>query len=102
MTISQLESLSEEELELALYIVNVVAPQGFPIEMSPRGLTWFRKGTLEKKFLEIFPKLKPEGHAIYSSLLTKLGVQHEIKYEVKPPSQIPDSVPESGSLSGSL
>ncbi len=84
MTISQLESLTEPELEMALYVANVLRPVRPPIEIPPRGLTWFKKGELEKKLVECFNNVKPEAHPIYSSLLTKLGVQHEIKYEQKP------------------
>lgn len=82
MTLNQLNSLDEQELGLALYVINVLAPPGSPkVEFKPKNLTWFRRGVLEKKFLDIFPMLKPEGHATYSSLLNKLGIQHEIKYE---------------------
>jgi len=96
MTLNQLETLTEDELGLALYVVNVLAPPGSPkTEFGPKNLTWFRRGVLEKKLLDIFPKLKPEGHATYSSLLTKLGIQHEIKYE-QPPA--PVVVPEISSV----
>lgn len=83
MTLNQLESLTEDELAIALYVVNTLRPVKPPIEIPPRGLTWFKKGMLEQKLVECFNNVNPEAHPIYSSLLSKLGVKHEIKYETK-------------------
>ena len=80
MTLDQLNSLDEQELCMALYIVNHISPVQ-NIEIPYRGLTWFRKGELEEKIMDSFPRLKKEGHSVFSSLLLKLGVPHEIKYE---------------------
>jgi hypothetical protein len=88
MTLYQLESLTEEELGMALYIVNTLKPLKPSIELPPRGLTWLRKGELEKRLMESFSFIKPEAHPIYSSLLNKLGIQHEIKYEQPPTGSI--------------
>lgn len=85
MTIEQLSSLNEQELMLCLYVVNVLSPVKGVGEIPPRGLTWFRKGELEKRLMAAFNQVKPDAHSIYSSLLTKLNIQHEIKYE-QPPS----------------
>lgn len=90
MTLAQLESLTEDELAMALYVVNVLRPPKPQIEIPPRGLTWFRKGELERLLIECFNNVKQEAHPIYSSLMTKLGVKFEIKYT-------PVSVPVSGS-----
>lgn len=87
MTLDQLQSLTEDELCIALHVVNFIKPVKPPIEISPIGLTWFRKGFLETKLIESVSWIKPEGLAAYSSLLTKLGIQHEIKQ------QIPESPP---------
>lgn len=86
MTLTQFESLSFEELALASVIINEINPPELieKIDFTPKQLLWFRHDLLIKRILEVFPRLKPEGHAIYSSLLTKLGVQHEIKYEQPP------------------
>lgn len=84
MTIEQLYNLDEQEIMLCLYVVNVLSPVKGVGELPPRGLTWFRRGELEKKLLAAFNHVKPEAHAIYSSLLTKLNIQHEIKYEQPP------------------
>lgn len=85
MTLNQLESLTEDEMGLALYVVNVIAPPSIPkMEFQPRHLTWFKHDALVKKLLDSFSKLKPEGHATYTSLMEKLGVKIEIK-AVPPP-----------------
>jgi hypothetical protein len=85
MTLNQLDTLSEDELAIALYIVNHISPLSIPkMELGPINLTWFKHDMLVKKLLDAFPKVKPEGHVIYSSLLKKLGVEHEIKYEQAP------------------
>jgi hypothetical protein len=34
---------------------------------------------LIKKLLDAFPRLKPEAHPIYSSMMQKLGIKVEIK-----------------------
>lgn len=95
MTIEQLESLNEEELGMALYIVNVIAPVRPPMEISTRGLLWFKRDSLIKKFLDVFPKLKPEGHAIYTSLMLKLGVAVEINKVEAPPPPVVESLPST-------
>jgi len=84
MTLDQLNSLTEDEIAIALHIVNVISPTIKDLEFPPYGLTWFRPGTLERKLLNNFNSLKPEAHPIYSSLLNKLNVQHEIKYQTPP------------------
>jgi hypothetical protein len=87
MTLNQLDSLTDDEIAIAMVAVNDICPMTFPkIQFTnPRQLTWFKHDALVKKLLDAFPRLSPEGHATYSSLLHKLGVQHEIKYEQPAP-----------------
>lgn len=99
MTLHQLNSLTEDELALALYVVNTLSPVGAVGEIPPRGLTWFRKGMLEQKLHQCFPHLTKEAHPIFSSLLTKLDMPHEIRYEQPP---LPMSASVTASVSGSL
>jgi hypothetical protein len=79
MTLEQLYSLTELELETVLHIVNNL----FPIEgmktLSPIGLTWFRAGELEKKLIKSFNYIKSDGHCVLSSVLTKLKIDHKIE-----------------------
>jgi len=84
MTLEQLSSLDEKELEMALYIVNVLNPIKPEMEIPPRGLTWFKKGVLEKILIDSFNQVKPEYHPIYSSLLNKLNIEHNITYNAPP------------------
>lgn len=85
MTLAQIEDLNEDELAMALYVVNVVAPPVVPqMTFEPRHLTWFRHDHLINKFLSIFNRLKPEGHNTYVSLMQKLGVCIEIKQQPIP------------------
>lgn len=80
MTLNQLKTLTEDEMALALYIVNVIEPLDIPkIELEPRHLTWFRHDALVHKLVRAFPRLLPEGHPIFVSLMEKLGVKGEIK-----------------------
>ena len=51
------------------------------IELTARRLTWLRHDMLIKKLLDAFPRLKPEAHPIYSSMMQKLGVKIEIKQQ---------------------
>jgi hypothetical protein len=86
MTLNQLNSLDEQELAMALVIVNVIAPLEVPkMTFEPRHLTWFKHDMLIKKFLDVFPRLKPEGHATYVSLMQKLGVCIQIKQQANEP-----------------
>lgn len=85
MTLAQLEDLNEDELALVLYVVNVIAPPDVPkMTFEPRHLTWFKHDMLIKKLLDCFPKLTPEGHATYTSLMQKLGVCVQIKQNEPP------------------
>lgn len=85
MTLNQLETLSEDELAFALYVVNVIDPPCVPkIEFQPRHLTWFQADDLNKKLVNAFPKVLPEGHAVFTSLMQKLGVKIEIN-KIEPP-----------------
>lgn len=102
MTLNQLETLTEDELALALYVVNVVAPPVLPkMTFEPRHLTWFRHDMLIKKLLDSFTKLKPEGHATYTSLMQKLGVKVEIKQNETPRTETTGShqCPQTSSIS---
>lgn len=94
MTRHQLKSLSEDELAMALFVVNHLSPAISGSELPPEGLTWFRKGALEQKLMGSFNHLTKEAHPTFSSLLTKLGVAHEIRYE-QPPTGSVDSSPIS-------
>lgn len=87
MTLDQLHSLTDDELCIALYVVNVLKPIKPQWELSPRGLTWLKNGVLESKLIESISWVKPEGISAYSSLLTKMGIVHEIKQG--PPPEVP-------------
>lgn len=79
MTLNQLETLTEDELAMCLYIVNVIDPLAAPkMEFEPRNLTWFKHEFLVKKIVNSYTRLLPEGHATYVSLLDKLGYKFEI------------------------
>lgn len=85
MTLNQLEDLNEDELAMALVIVNHINPPDLPkMTFEPRHLTWFKHDQLIKKLLDAFRKLKPEGHATYTSLMQKLGVCVQIKPHEQP------------------
>lgn len=100
MTLQQLSNLNEDELAIALYIVNRIDPLGCPkVELNPRHLTWFKHDMLVKKLLNSFPRLKPEGHATYTSLMEKLGVKVEIN-PVSPPS--PPVTASNNQMTGSV
>ena len=86
MTQQQLDSLTEDELAVLFYVVNVVSPMTFPqMEFDLNSIKWFRHDMLIRKLLDSFNRLKPEGHATYTSLLEKLGVKIEIKKHESPP-----------------
>ena len=64
--------------------MNILQPVRPPIEIPPRGLTWFKHDVLVKKLLDVFQQVKPEYHPLYASLMQKLGVKVEIN-PIPPP-----------------
>ena len=99
MTFNQLETLTDGELVLVLYVVNVIAPLEFSkITFTPRQLTWFKHQELRNKLLTSFNRLKPEGHATYVSLMQKLGVCVQIKQQANEPPEKPGNMSRSLSL----
>lgn len=91
MTLSQLSSLTEDELAMCLYIVNVLQPTEPPLEIPAKGLVWFKRDALIKKVTDVFPQVKPEYHSIYLSLLEKMGVKVEIHKQPPPAPQEPSA-----------
>src|ERR1035437_8333701 len=86
MTLNQLNGLTDEELGMALVVGNHISPIESPkMTFEPRHLTWFKHDTLIKKFLDVFPRLKPAGHATYVSLMQKLRVCIRIKQNPNEP-----------------
>ena len=103
MTLNQLYDLDERELCLILYVNNVTFPLELPkLELTAHELTWLRHDMLVKKLVDAFPRLKPEAHPIFVSLMEKLGVKGEIKYQQPPAMPISASVPELPSTSSAL
>jgi hypothetical protein len=78
MTLNQLSSLTEDELIICLYVLNVIDPVRPPIEFSGKDLTWVKNNAFIQKLLNAFPHIKPEAHSIYASLMLKLGIKIEI------------------------
>lgn len=98
MTLNQLETLNEDELAMIMYIVNILSPLDVPkIQLTPRHLTWFRPEALNQKVLDCFPRVNPEYHEIYKSLLEKMGLKIEIK-KVEPQPPVSASAQPSGSV----
>lgn len=74
MRIGQLESLTNDELSLLLYVVNVLEPLSVPkIEIKPKELLWYKHDVLLWKLTQIQSKLTDEGKPIFESLMTKLN-----------------------------
>lgn len=102
MTLYQLESLTEDELDMALGIVNVISPNSLVGEIPPKGLTWFKREALIKKLLDAFPRVNPEYHATYTSLMEKIGVKVDIKKQEIPQNPvIQNEISASNVVSGS-
>lgn len=73
MRIGQLESLTEDELALLLYIVNVIEPLRPPLEVTPKFLLFFKHDALVWKVAQQESKLTDEGKKIFHGLMTKLN-----------------------------
>lgn len=65
--------LTEDELGLLLYIVNVVEPMTLPkMEIGVKELPWLRQQQLVEKLIRQNDKLTPEGQAILKTLVAKV------------------------------
>ena len=72
-------SFSEEELSMILFIINKANPISFinrQFEVSQ--LKWLNKDVLIKHLLDSFPKINPEGHETFKSLMLKFDVKVDI------------------------
>ena len=74
MRIGQLKSLTESELSLLSYIVNLKDPPDSPrMEFKPNHLLWFKKDVLLNKIKKNHQELNDEGKIIFESLSSKLN-----------------------------
>ena len=73
MRIGQLESLTDMELSLLLYVFNVLEPIRPPIKMTPRLLLSLRHDMLLWTLSQIEPKLNAEGKKVFTTLMVKLN-----------------------------
>lgn len=77
-----INSLSEEEMGLLLYFINVAnRPFSHNIPFEINDLKWFRKDILTQKLLDSFNSIREEGHPTFVSLMEKFGVKVDIKKE---------------------
>jgi hypothetical protein len=84
MRIGQLQSLTENELALLLFIVNEVAPTSPKMEITPNLLLFFKHDALLWTVAQQESKLTDEGKKIFHGLMTKLNrtwIQEVIDHE---------------------
>ena len=95
MTLNQLNDLTEEERDICLYAVSVVAPLDGPIieTLKPIHLTWLKDDVMVQKLIATFPQLLPDAHPIFLSLMKKLGVDGHIQNPPSPPPPPPPALP---------
>ncbi len=74
MRISQVELLTEQELSLLLYVVNILEPLQSPkIELGLKELPWLKHESLIWKLNQHQSNLTDEGRIIFHSLMLKLN-----------------------------
>lgn len=100
MKLAQLESLTEDELEMMLYIISVVNPPSSPKldEWKPHNLTWFKHDALVKRLMDSFPRVLPEGHEIFVSMMQKIGIAVQIHKVPVPPPPPPNEASASATI----
>lgn len=84
MTQHQIEECTEPELELLLFVVNVIFPT-IGIEYDLNSIKWMKQDVLIKKLQDSFPKLNSEGHPIFISLMSRFGIVVNIEPAPIPP-----------------
>jgi hypothetical protein len=73
MTFSQLKSLTDDELQLLFYVVNVLSPTTLPqIEYDYNSITWIRHQLLIQKLISVEPQIKDEFKEVFDRLMSKL------------------------------
>lgn len=84
MRTSQLKSLTDDELNLLLYVVNVSEPiSSPPVEITPERLLWIKHDALLWKLSKQESKLTEDGKKVFSSLMVKLNVTSQQELENK-------------------
>lgn len=86
LSIEEVKSLSADELDMLLYLVNVEFPvMGFakseinPHPVSEKLLTTIHREALKQMLDSVFPKITDEGKLIYESLKQKIEKTYEPK-----------------------
>lgn len=80
MILIDFSSFTEEEEAMLFYIVNVIFPMELPkMEFDRDTIRWFKQDMFIKKLVDAFPRVKEESYPIYSSMLTKLKIEHKIE-----------------------
>jgi len=77
MTLSQYDSLTEDEQALILYILNDKSDIWPKYEFVGKDLCWVRPEHLIGHIIKVEAEIKEESMPIYVSLLKKLGVEKQ-------------------------
>lgn len=95
ITIEEINSLTDEEAGMLLYIVNVWAPIRPPIPTEnrpyPISLTLVRavhRNAVIDRIIQACTVIKDEGKEIYNNLRTKLGIPNPPPAPVEPPAPV--------------
>lgn len=80
-----LQSLSEQEMDMLLYIVNKISPPGFDLQIDENLLSTYKLDALLNLCSVHKDKVKEEYIKIYDSMLSKLNgtYKEEPKPEIK-------------------
>jgi len=73
-----LQSLSEIEMDMVLYVTNKLHPPGFDIEVNKSILSMYKRDALIQICTHYRDKIKPEFEANYDTMLAKLNDHIEV------------------------
>ena len=74
VTLHQLNSLTDDEIAVVLYIVNCLEPKVLPYELGPRLLCSIKHHKLCERVVKSEPFINELGMPILVSLKSKLGI----------------------------
>ncbi len=74
VTLHQLNSLTDDEIAVVLYIVNCLEPKILPYELGPRLLCSIKHHKLCERVVKSEPFINELGMPILVSLKSKLGI----------------------------
>lgn len=74
MTLREYESLTQDEIDILLFLFNTATPRVMPYEIEPHDLLYIRRKFLEARVCQCEQFVKDEFKLKYGEMKTKLNI----------------------------